>query len=82
MRIRVLDLSELFGRTVHLRSPDFLGPSRWAQFEAVRETWAELARLAEGDPVVGDEAETVFGGAIVLLTPTRTRIGLDITDCP
>ncbi|GAA1725508.1 hypothetical protein [Microcella frigidaquae] len=77
MRIRVLDLSELFGRTVHLRSPDFLGPSRWAQFEAVRETWAELARLAEGDPVVGDEAETVFGGAIVLLTPTRTRIGLD-----
>lgn len=77
MRIRVLDLTELFGRTVHLRSPDFLGRSRWAQFEAVRETWAELARLAEGDPVVGDEAETIFGGAIVLLSPTRTRPGLD-----
>lgn len=77
MRIRVLDLAELFGRTVHLRSPDFLGPSRWAQFERVRETWTELTRLAEGDPLVGDEADTVFGGAIVLLSPTRSRPGLD-----
>lgn len=77
MRIRVVDLAELFGPAVHLRSPEFLRPARWAQFEAVRETWTELTRLAVGDPLVGDEAETVFGGAIVLLTPSRTRSGLD-----
>lgn len=77
MRIRVLDLNELFGPTVHLRSPEFLARSQWAQFDAVRYTWAELTRLAEGDPISGDETEAVFGGAIVLQTPSRPRSGLD-----
>lgn len=77
MRIRALDLAELFGPAVLLRSPEFLTPSRWAQFDAVRDTWSELVRLAEGDPVVGDDAQTLFGGAIVLLTPTRQRHGVD-----
>lgn len=77
MRIRVADLSELFGPPVHLRSPAFLKPSRWAQFEAVRETWGEITLLAAGDPLVGDDADTVFGGAIVLLSPARQLAGLD-----
>lgn len=77
MRIRVADLAELFGPPVHLRSPAFLKPSRWAQFEGVRETWAEVARLAAGDPLVGDDADTVFGGAIVLLSPARQLAGID-----
>lgn len=77
MRIRSLDLSELFGATIVLRSPAFLSPSHWAQFDPVRETWAELVRLAEGDPIVGDDAETIFGGAIVLLSPTRQRHGIE-----
>lgn len=77
MRIRALDLSELFGPPVLLRSPEFLPSSRWAQFDAVRATWSELLRLADGDSVVGDEPESLFGGAIVLLIPTRQRHGVD-----
>jgi hypothetical protein len=77
MRIRAVDLTELFRPAVLLRSPEFLPPSHWAQFDAVRATWSELVRLAEDDAVLGDEAETVFGGAIVLLTPSRQRHGVD-----
>jgi len=77
MRIRALDLTELFRPAVLLRSPEFLPPSHWAQFDAVRATWSELVRLADDDAVLGDEAETLFGGAIVLLTPSRQKHGVD-----
>jgi hypothetical protein len=76
MRIRVVDLTELFGPAVHLRAPEFLEPLTWSQLADVRELWRQLAALAEGDTVLSDDAETVFGGAVVLLLPRQSRAAL------
>lgn len=76
MRIRVTDLVDLFGPAVHLRMLEHLDPLTVDQMSAVRELWLQIVRLAEGDPLVGDDAEIVFGGAVVLTLPRTSRSAL------
>lgn len=67
MRIRSVDFTELFAPAVHLRVPDGLPGIPWGNLVHMRDSRHQLVRLAEGDSLVGDESESLFGGAIVLL---------------